>query len=217
MNQYRLACWQVSVLALWNLTELWRDNYVFEIPVTHTTHLLNELWNSSDHALVVVLILQCVRFECMISLDFNHYTHMLNEVLTRKLPKICLPSPAHYFETKDGRGHLLYLACICPLPPFLAIFIIHKVNNQDNCCGFLKSGSYDRQAWWWWWWGGVAQKERIFRNLQYIYIYVYTWQEDRKSFLKSFWSSCSRCCESTSPARRRVSQQCNFFLFFDLH
>ena len=105
------------------------------------------------------------------------------------------------------RGHLLYLACICPLPPFLAIFIIHEVNNQDDCCGFLKSSSFDRQGWWWWWWWGVAQKERIFRNLQYIYIY--TWQEDRKSFLKSFWSSCSRCCESTSPARWRVSQQCN--------
>ena len=57
MDLYRLTCWEVSVLALWSLMELWGGWWmiiVFWNSFNHTTHLFNELGNCSNHALVVI-------------------------------------------------------------------------------------------------------------------------------------------------------------------
>ena len=65
MTKYRLTYWEVSVLALWSLMELWGGWWmiiVFWNFFNHTTNLFNEPWNCSNHALVVILtkyFLQC--------------------------------------------------------------------------------------------------------------------------------------------------------------
>ena len=51
MNWYRLACWQVSVLALWRVMKLWGGWWmiiVFGNSFSHTTNLFNEPWNCSN-------------------------------------------------------------------------------------------------------------------------------------------------------------------------
>ena len=57
MNWYRLACWQVSVLAsslkLDGIVRGWWMIIVFWNFFHHTTYLFNEPWNCSNHALVV--------------------------------------------------------------------------------------------------------------------------------------------------------------------
>ena len=71
MNFRRYTCWQVSVVTLWSLMELWGGWWmiiVFWNSFNHTTHLFNEPWNWSNHSLVVILtkyFLQCITLERM--------------------------------------------------------------------------------------------------------------------------------------------------------